>query len=68
MKLATAGNKENIQKLVNQYFYTTNYIIDDNNNIIHSQTGKCLDNFKILNVKRNVGYFLIMYNRLIGGY
>ena len=47
MKLATSGSKENIQKLVNQYFYTNNYIIDDNNNIIHSQTGKCLDNFKI---------------------
>lgn len=47
MKLATAGSKENIQKIVNQYFYTNNYIINDNNNIIHLQTGECLDNFKI---------------------
>lgn len=47
MKLATAGSKENIQKIVNDYFYSKNYIVDDNNNIINTQTGKHLDNFKI---------------------
>ena len=47
MKLATAGNKENLQGLINEYFYSSSYIIDDNNNIINSKNGKQLENFKV---------------------
>lgn len=51
MKLATAGNKENLQDIINKYFYSDNYVIDDNNNIINLQNGKQLENFKVDNKK-----------------
>jgi len=52
MKLATAVSKENLQDLINKYFYSSSYIIDDNNNIINIQNSKQLENFKVETKKR----------------
>ena len=44
--LAT-NNKEDLQKMLNQYFYSENYIITEDNRVYNRMTEKYLDDFII---------------------
>lgn len=44
--LAT-NNKEDLQKMINQYFYSENYIITEDNRVYNRKTEKYLDDFII---------------------
>jgi hypothetical protein len=42
MKIATSTTKENLLKLINEYYYSTNYIITDNNEVVNTKLNKVL--------------------------
>lgn len=44
--LAT-NSKEDLQKMINQYFYSENYIITEDNRVYNRKTEKYLDDFII---------------------
>ena len=47
MKIATSATEDEITKLVNEYFYTTNCTITDDNKIFNSKLDKIVDGFDI---------------------
>ena len=47
MKLASAGNKAGIEKMINEYFYSTSYVVTDDSRIHNPKAGKFLDSFKV---------------------
>jgi hypothetical protein len=46
--IASAENKENLEKLINQYYYSNNYVITDNNEIFNNKKQLVLSGFKIV--------------------
>lgn len=44
MKIASSNNKENLLKLINEYYYTTNCIINENNEVYNTKLNKLLGN------------------------
>ena len=44
--IASAGTAEQLEKIINQYFFSTSYKIDGEN-VISTKTGKTLDGYKI---------------------
>ena len=50
VKLAQSGTKEGIEKMINQYFYSTSYKVDEDLNIVGKKG--ILENFKV-EFKRN---------------
>jgi len=54
MKVASSKNKENLLKLINQYYYTTNCIITDSNQVVNTKLNKVSGNVK--ETKRGVEY------------
>lgn len=53
--LLSCGTKEDLQKMINEYYYSTNYIITDDNRAYNTKLDKYLDN--IIEFKRNRWYF-----------
>lgn len=45
--LASAGSKENLQEIINKYYYSTNYIITEDNKIYNTKLDKVLDSVKV---------------------
>lgn len=43
----STNNKEDLEKMINQYFYSENYIITDDNRVYNRKTEKYLDDFII---------------------
>jgi hypothetical protein len=60
MKLGSAPDKAGIEKLINEYFYSTNYVVTDDKQIHNPVAGKFLDNFTV-SVKR--GRWIFANNR-----
>ena len=48
MKIATAGSKESLQKIINEYFYSHNYIITDDLKIFNTSKNSFLDGFEVI--------------------
>ena len=44
--IASAGTIEQLEKLINQYFFSASYKIDDEQ-ITNTKTGKTLDGYKV---------------------
>lgn len=42
--ICSAGNKEDLQKMINEYFFSQNYIITDNNRVYNTKLEKYIDN------------------------
>lgn len=43
----STNNKEDLEKMINQYFYSENYIITEDNRVYNRKTEKYLDDFII---------------------
>lgn len=43
----STNNKEDLEKMINQYFYSENYIITEDNRVYNRKTEKYLDSFII---------------------
>ena len=43
----STNNKEDLEKMINQYFYSESYIITEDNRVYNRKTEKYLDNFII---------------------
>lgn len=43
----STNSKEDLEKMINQYFYSENYIITEDNRVYNRKTEKYLDNFII---------------------
>lgn len=41
--VCSAGSKEDLQKMINEYYYSENYIITDEGKIYNTKTDKTLD-------------------------
>lgn len=46
--LASASNKEELEKMINEYYLSTNYIIDEHNNIFNTKKQSILDGVKVV--------------------
>lgn len=44
--IASAGTIEQLEKMINQYFYSTSYKIDGEQ-VTNTKTGKTLDGYKV---------------------
>lgn len=52
--LASAATLKDIERLINKYFYSDSYYLDDSFNITHKLSGEVLKNFRV--VKRKNRY------------
>lgn len=43
----STGSKEDLERMINQYFYSENYIITEDNRVYNRKTEKYLDGFII---------------------
>ena len=50
--IASAGTKEDLEKMINEYYFSTNYIITENNDVYNTKKECTLDTVKV-EVKRN---------------
>lgn len=50
--IASAGTKEELGKMINEYYFSTNYIITENNEIYNTKKECVLDSVKV-EFKRN---------------
>jgi hypothetical protein len=50
--ICSAGSKADLEQMINEYYYSTNYKITDNNEIYNMKKDIMLDNV-IVEVKRN---------------
>lgn len=48
--IASAGTIEQLEKMINQYFYSTSYKIDGEQ-VTNTKTGKTLDGYKVTEKK-----------------
>ena len=46
MKIASAPTKERLLKLINEFYYTTNCIITDDNDVVNTKLNKTLGTVK----------------------
>lgn len=51
--IVSAGNKDDLQKCINKYYYSTGYIITDDNKIYNTIKEKFLGDNKRVIVKKN---------------
>jgi hypothetical protein len=56
--IASAGSKEELEKLINKYYYSENYIITDNMEVYNTKLKVFRDGIKI-EVKRNRWRFVL---------
>ena len=50
--IASAGTKEDLEKMINEYYFSTNYIITENNDVYNTKKECTLDTVKV-EVKKN---------------
>lgn len=50
--IASTGTKEDLEKMINEYYFSTNYIITDNNEVYNIKKERVLDGVKV-EFKRN---------------
>ena len=50
--IASAGTKEDLEKIINEYYFSTNYIITENNDVYNTKNECTLDNVNV-EVKKN---------------
>lgn len=43
----SAGSKADLEKMINEYFYSENYVITDDNRVYNSKLDKYLDDYII---------------------
>ena len=43
----STGSKADLEKMINEYFYSENYVITDDNRVYNSKLGKYLDDYII---------------------
>lgn len=55
--IASAGTKEDLEKMINEYYFSTNYIITENNDVYNTKKECTLDSVKVEN-KRNRWRFI----------
>ena len=60
--LASAANKEELEKLINQYYFSSNYFINDENKIEHSIKHKVLDGVRVVVKSRRWRFELVDTN------
>lgn len=48
MKVAKSKDKESLLKLINEYYYTTNCIITDSNEVVNTKLNKTLGIVKLV--------------------
>lgn len=46
--ICSAGTKEDLEKMINQYYYSSNYQIMEDNSVYNKKTDKTLDNVKVV--------------------
>ena len=39
--IASAGTKEDLEKMINEYYFSTNYIITENNDVYNTKKRMC---------------------------
>lgn len=49
--IASAGTKEDLEKMINKYYFSTNYMITENNEVFNTKKDKVLDGVKVENKK-----------------
>ena len=47
MKIASSDTKENLLKLINKYYYTTNCIIQEDNHVLNTKLNKTLGRVEV---------------------
>ena len=47
MKIASSNTKEGLLKLINQYYYTTNCIIREDNQVVNTKLNKTLGRVEV---------------------
>ena len=58
MLLATSPTKKRLLQLINEYFYTNNCIITDDNKVFNTKLNRVLDGYKIIEVKNRFRFEL----------
>lgn len=49
--ICSAGKKEDLQEMINKYYFSTNYIIKENGEVYNTKNDKVLDGVKVENKK-----------------
>lgn len=49
--IASAGTKEDLEEMINKYYFSTNYMITENNEVFNTKKDKVLDDVKVENKK-----------------
>ena len=55
--IASAGTIEQLEKMINQYFYSTSYKIDGEQ-VTNTKTGKTLENYRVIEKKKRFRFEL----------
>lgn len=50
--IASAGSKKDLEEVINKYYFSTNYIITEDNEVFNTKKKSVVDNVKV-EVKRN---------------
>lgn len=46
--IASAGSKEDLEKLINKYYYSENYIITENNEVYNKKLNKTFTDIRVI--------------------
>jgi len=46
--LASASSKEDLQEIINKYYYSINYIITEDNKVYNTKLDKVLDSVRVI--------------------
>lgn len=57
--LASAGSKKNLQKLINEFYLSDSWIIDEENNIFNSKLNKFASGVKVENKGKRWRFVMI---------
>lgn len=49
--ICSTGNKEDLQKMINEYYFSSNYIIKENGEVYNTKKDKVLDGVRVENKK-----------------
>lgn len=57
--LASAGNKKNLQKMINDFYFSDNWIIDEENKIFNTEQNKFASGVKVENKGKRWRFVMI---------
>lgn len=57
--VCSAVTKEDLEKMINQYFYSKNYVITDDNMVYNTLKDEVLDSYAVVNKKGRWRFELI---------